>query len=144
MRVIDDLGTSSREICDISLLEQRFKLFNLASNVIDEALVSEGGPRLVEDLLCSAQKKLLEMNKVSGVRDESSVQVFSVRAHNFKEPLQVRAKGCGRRLKGGKEKATKKARRCNGCGSSQVTRFNCEDNEDEDHTDSDDADECKC
>ncbi|GAB2302802.1 hypothetical protein Dimus_036796 [Dionaea muscipula] len=56
------------------------------------------------------------MRAVIGDGDGSSVQVSSIRAHSFKEPLQVRAKGCGKRLKGGKEKATKKARRCNGCG----------------------------
>lgn len=36
--------------------------------------------------------------------------------HNYKEPLAVRHKGCGKRLKGGKEKALKKPRRCTGCG----------------------------
>ncbi|GAB2277654.1 hypothetical protein Dimus_039239 [Dionaea muscipula] len=158
MRVSYDLGMGSREIRDISLLEQRLKLFNLASNVIDEALAFEGGPRLVEEMLCSAQKELFELNKVSGDGDGSSVQVSSIRAHSSKEQLQVRAKGYGKRLKGVKEKATKKARRCNGCGltgqshdkwncpillnaSSQGTRFNYEDNEDEDHNDYDDADE---
>ncbi|KAF7148303.1 hypothetical protein RHSIM_Rhsim03G0118800 [Rhododendron simsii] len=36
--------------------------------------------------------------------------------HSFKESLQVRAKGCGKRLKGGKEKASKKSRNCHGYG----------------------------
>ncbi|XP_020270737.1 protein FAR1-RELATED SEQUENCE 5-like [Asparagus officinalis] len=41
--------------------------------------------------------------------------------NSFNEPDQVRAKGCGKRLKGGKEKAmtrakNKKDRRCHGCG----------------------------
>ncbi|GAB2276607.1 hypothetical protein Dimus_011324 [Dionaea muscipula] len=36
--------------------------------------------------------------------------------HGIKEPLPVRAKGCGKRMKGGKEKTVKKARRCHGCG----------------------------
>ncbi|XP_020252186.1 uncharacterized protein LOC109829493 [Asparagus officinalis] len=40
---------------------------------------------------------------------------------SFNEPNQVRAKGCGKRLKGGKEKAmarikNKRERRCHGCG----------------------------
>ncbi|KAM7526250.1 hypothetical protein LguiA_016152 [Lonicera macranthoides] len=40
---------------------------------------------------------------------------------SFNEPDLVRAKGCGKRLKGGKEKAlakakNKKVRRCHGCG----------------------------
>ncbi|GAB2288467.1 hypothetical protein Dimus_022799 [Dionaea muscipula] len=50
------------------------------------------------------------------VGEESSIQVPVVHDYGVKEPLQVRAKGCGKRLKGGKEKAIKKARRCNGCG----------------------------
>ncbi|KAF7132027.1 hypothetical protein RHSIM_Rhsim09G0092300 [Rhododendron simsii] len=33
-----------------------------------------------------------------------------------REPLKVRAKGCDKRLKGGKEKAVKKSRKCHGCG----------------------------
>ncbi|XP_020254264.1 exocyst complex component EXO70A1-like [Asparagus officinalis] len=41
--------------------------------------------------------------------------------NSFNEPDQVRAKGCGKRLKGGKEKAmarikNKRERRCHGCG----------------------------
>lgn len=51
----------------------------------------------------------------------SVVASWSVSCNYYNEPSQVRAKGCGKRLKGGKEKALGKAknsktRRCNGCG----------------------------
>ncbi|GAB2297912.1 hypothetical protein Dimus_031997 [Dionaea muscipula] len=49
---------------------------------------------------------------ISSIRDHISQEV------TLKEPLQVRAKGCGKRLKGGKEKGIKKPRRCTGCGLS--------------------------
>lgn len=45
----------------------------------------------------------------------SVIQVPIPLEHSFTEPLQVRAKGCDKRLKGGKEKAAKN-RRCNDCG----------------------------
>ncbi|GAB2289825.1 hypothetical protein Dimus_024130, partial [Dionaea muscipula] len=44
------------------------------------------------------------------------MQVPRVHDHGIKESLLVRAKGCGKRMKGGKEKTIKKARHCHGCG----------------------------
>ncbi|XP_058198480.1 protein FAR1-RELATED SEQUENCE 9-like [Rhododendron vialii] len=95
----------------------------------------------LEELLSSGQKKMCDMKKVS--QDDgvgSSIQVPIFRDHGLKEPLQVRAKGCGKQLKGGKEKPAKKVRHCNGCGltgSSQNTRLN-DDDEDEDEDEDDD------
>ncbi|KAF7139445.1 hypothetical protein RHSIM_Rhsim07G0150300 [Rhododendron simsii] len=152
MRVRDDLGLGMKEICDTSLLEQRNRLFQLACALFDEAALSEDGTQFVEELLSSGQKKLCDMKKVSqddGVGSSIRVQIF--RDHGLKEPLQVRAKVCGKQLKGGKPKAAKKARRCNGCGltrqshdkrnctSSQNARLN---DEDEDDINYDDADDC--
>ncbi|GAB2276771.1 hypothetical protein Dimus_011487 [Dionaea muscipula] len=135
-RVRNYLGTGSKEICDISSLERRFKFFQLASNVIDEAIVTEDDMRFVEEVLRSDQNKQCDMKKGDEVGEGSSIQVSGVRDHGFKEPLQVQAKGCGKRLKGGKEKAVKKARCCHGCGltgqsSSQSCRLNDEDDEDD-------------
>ncbi|XP_020262007.1 protein FAR1-RELATED SEQUENCE 5-like [Asparagus officinalis] len=53
--------------------------------------------------------------------DGTSVEDSCTFQNSFNEPDQVRAKGCGKRLKGGKEKAmarakNKKDRRCHGCG----------------------------
>ena len=54
--------------------------------------------------------------KSGGMSEKGS----NVHETSLKDPSHVRAKGCGRRLKGGKEKATNAAkyrgRRCNGCG----------------------------
>ncbi|XP_058202727.1 protein FAR1-RELATED SEQUENCE 5-like [Rhododendron vialii] len=116
MRVRDGLSSGMKQICDTPLLERRNRLFQLASTLIDEAVVSEDGTQFVEELLSSGQKKLCDMKKVSEDGEGSAIQVSIICDHGLKEPLQVRAKGCGKRLKGGKEKAAKKARRCHGCG----------------------------
>ncbi|KAF7142258.1 hypothetical protein RHSIM_Rhsim05G0121500 [Rhododendron simsii] len=116
MRVVDDLGGSNKEICDTSLLERRNNLFQRASNVIDDAVLTEDGTQILEEALCSVQKKLCSMNLSCKDGKVSAIQVSIPHEQSFKEPLKVRAKGCGKRLKGGKEKAVKKSRRCNGCG----------------------------
>ncbi|KAI8559429.1 hypothetical protein RHMOL_Rhmol04G0173100 [Rhododendron molle] len=166
MRVRDDLGSDTKEICDTSLFERRNRLFQLDSTLIDEAVLTEDGTQFVEELLSSGQEKLCDMKKVRQDGVGNSIQVPIFRDQGLKEPLQVRAKGCGKRLKGGKEKAAKKARRCNGCGltrqshdkrncpkllntSSQNTWLNDEDDdeaedEDDDNINYDDADDCKC
>ncbi|GAB2276664.1 hypothetical protein Dimus_011381 [Dionaea muscipula] len=103
------------------------------------------------------------MKTLGEVGEGSFIQVPIIHDYGVKEPLQVRAKGCGKRLKGGKEKAIKKvkARRCNGCGligqshdkrncpqllniSSQSAMFNDEDEEEGNDDDDDDTNECKC
>ncbi|KAF7148204.1 hypothetical protein RHSIM_Rhsim03G0080800 [Rhododendron simsii] len=148
MRVRDDLGSGMKEICDTSLLERRNRLFQLATTLIDEAVLTEDTTEFVEELLSSGQKKLCDMKKISEAGEQSAIQVSMSCEIGLKEPFQVRAKGCGKRLKGGKEKAAKKARRCHGCGltgqshdkrncpkllstSSQNARFNDEDEDDD-------------
>ncbi|KAF7142669.1 hypothetical protein RHSIM_Rhsim05G0116800 [Rhododendron simsii] len=148
MRVRDDLGSGMKEICDTSLLKRRNRLFQLATTLIDEAVLTEDTTEFVEELLSSGQKKLCDMKKISEAGEKSAIQVSMSCEIGLKEPFQVRAKGCGKRLKGGKEKAAKKARRCNGCGltgqshdkrncpkllstSSQNARFNDEDEDDD-------------
>ncbi|XP_058202897.1 protein FAR1-RELATED SEQUENCE 5-like [Rhododendron vialii] len=161
MPVRDELGSGMKEICDTSLLERRNRLFQLAPTSIDEAVVTKDGTQYVEELLSSGQKKLCDMKKVSQDDEGSAIQVSIICDHGLKEPLQVRAKGCGK-LKGGKEKAAKKARHCHGCGltgqshdkrncqkllstSSQNARLNDEDDNDGiDYADADaDANDCK-
>ncbi|KAF7120004.1 hypothetical protein RHSIM_Rhsim13G0132100 [Rhododendron simsii] len=149
--VVNDVGGSVQQICDTSVFERRNKLFKLASSVIDDAVLTEDGSELLEDALSSVRDKLCAMNlgREGGNLSASVSQVPIPRQHIFKEPLQVRAKGCGQRLKGGKEKAVKKSRRCNGCGltgqshdkrncpklrniSSQDVRMSDEEEDDED------------
>ncbi|XP_058211702.1 uncharacterized protein LOC131323879 [Rhododendron vialii] len=149
--VVNDVGGSVQQICDTSMFERRNKLFKLASSIIDDAILTEDGSELLEDALCSVRNKLCAMNLGSegGKLSASATQVSIPREHMFKEPLQVRANSCGKRLKGGKEKAVKKSRRCNSCGlieqsnnkrnclklrniSSQDVRMSDDEDEDED------------
>ncbi|GAB2265419.1 hypothetical protein Dimus_000476 [Dionaea muscipula] len=155
MRVKDVCGSSITEVSNISLLERRFKLFKLTFNVIDDAIVNEEAMQLVKDVLYSTQKKVLDIRGVCEVGEGSAMKVPCVHDHGIKEPFHIRAKGCGKRLKGGKEKTIKKARYCHGCGltgqsydkrncpspvnnSSQSTWLN---EEDEDEVDYEDLDE---
>ncbi|XP_058216504.1 protein FAR1-RELATED SEQUENCE 12-like [Rhododendron vialii] len=96
MRVRDDLGSGMKEICDTSLLDRRYRLFQLASTLIDEAMVIEDGTEFVVELLSSGHKKMCDMKKVSQDGERSAIQVPNIRDHCLKEPLQVRANGCGK------------------------------------------------
>ncbi|GAB2282314.1 hypothetical protein Dimus_016862 [Dionaea muscipula] len=98
MQVKADLGMGMEDICDVSLLEQRLKLFQLTSNLIDDALEIEDGTQFVDELLYSGQQKLCSMKKVSSVGEGSTIHGSGVHDHSLKEPFQVRAKGCGKRL----------------------------------------------
>ncbi|KAM7497070.1 hypothetical protein LguiA_021484 [Lonicera macranthoides] len=60
------------------------------------------------------------IGKSNPIVGDSIVHGFCNIENNYNEPDLVRAKGCGKRLKGGKEKAltrakNKKVRRCHGC-----------------------------
>lgn len=70
----------------------------------------------MEDVLCSTQKKIFDIRGVGEVGEGSAIKVPHIHDYGIKESLHVRTKGCGKRLKGGKEKTIKKARRCHGCG----------------------------
>ncbi|KAL5811998.1 hypothetical protein ACOSQ3_026948 [Xanthoceras sorbifolium] len=90
-------------------------LFQLASNVIKNVVGSEEASKILEDDLNNVLSKVKSV-----VRSDSISERHSSTPHIYNEPLAVRAKGCGKRLKGGKEKAKGKAtdnsRCCNGCG----------------------------
>ncbi|KAF7151809.1 hypothetical protein RHSIM_Rhsim02G0105500 [Rhododendron simsii] len=117
-RVFDDLGSHQKEICGSSLLVRRQGLFQLAHIVFDDAVLDEKGTKIVREALLSSQKKIAFMRRSRPDGSTSYIQLpISLGSqHGLKEPLKVRAKGCGKRLKGGKEKAVKKSRKCHGCG----------------------------
>ncbi|KAL5810892.1 hypothetical protein ACOSQ4_027460 [Xanthoceras sorbifolium] len=100
---------------DKLMLTRRTRLFQLASNIIENVVGSEEASKILEDDLnnvLSKVKSVVSSDSISE-RHSSTPQIYN-------EPLAVRAKGCGKRLKGGKEKAkdktTDNSRRCNGCG----------------------------
>jgi len=117
-RVMNDLGGSVSEICDTSVLLRRSSLFQIASNVIDEAAFSEDNTKELKELLLSTQMRFAAMNH-GNMDVEGSINMpisLDSQQLSLKEPSSVRTKGCGKQLKGEKEKAIKKARKCNGCG----------------------------
>ncbi|KAF7132799.1 hypothetical protein RHSIM_Rhsim09G0077400 [Rhododendron simsii] len=122
-KVMDDLGSNVREICGSSIFVRRQGLFQLASTVIDDAVLDEEGTKVVREALLSSQKKIALMMSSRQDGSTSSIQMpISLGSqHGLKEPLKVVAKGCGKRLKGEKEKAIKKSRKCHGC----ETRWVC-------------------
>ncbi|KAL5756330.1 hypothetical protein ACOSQ2_021076 [Xanthoceras sorbifolium] len=90
---------------DKSMLTCRTRLFQLASNVIENVVGSEETSKILEDYLNNILSKVKSM-----VRNDSISERHSSTPQIYNKSLAVRAKGCGKRLKGGKEK------RCNGCG----------------------------
>ena len=128
-----------------SRLLRRSQLIKFSLDAIDKALESEETIKVYTDSVDQAVKKINAMigrdttigigistpdsqsvcMGTSALRSQSVEQIFN-------EPIQVRAKGCGTRLKGGKEKALRRAkkykeRKCNGCGEVGVShdKRNC-------------------
>lgn len=118
-RVLDESGMELKDVSDTSLLMRHTRLFQLASNVIDDAVLSEEASDMLRENLELMHTKIKLMRK-GGVATKSIIPSQQV----FNDPCQVRAKGCGKRLKGGKEKAydkgkekaQDKGRQCHGCG----------------------------
>ncbi|XP_024931079.1 uncharacterized protein LOC112492215 [Ziziphus jujuba] len=88
--------------------------------VIDKVIIYEEASVIVNDGLQSLLGKIesiVSNTKSGGISEKGST------AHDYealKDPSALRAKGCGQRLRRGKEKATNvakyKGRHCNGCG----------------------------
>ncbi|XP_015891017.3 protein FAR-RED ELONGATED HYPOCOTYL 3-like [Ziziphus jujuba] len=102
-----------------SMLTWRSKLQKLFLELVDNIMSNEEAAVIVNDALQSLVDKFKSVagsTKSGGIFEKGS----NVNDTILKDPSQVRAKGCERRLKGGKEKATNAAkyrgRRCNGRG----------------------------
>ncbi|XP_058218232.1 uncharacterized protein LOC131329164 [Rhododendron vialii] len=157
-RVFNDLGSHQKEICGSSFFVRRQALFQLAPTVIDDAILDEEGTEVMREALLSSQKKIAFMRGSREDGSTSSIQLpISLGSqHGLKEPLKVRAQGCGKRLKGEKEMAVKKSKKCHGCGllGQSHDKSNClklmnmssehaslyDDEDDDDDFD----DECRC
>ncbi|XP_060671316.1 protein FAR1-RELATED SEQUENCE 5-like [Ziziphus jujuba] len=101
------------------MLTWRSKLFKLFSKFVDNIMSNEEAAVIVNDAL---QSLLYKFKSVAGSTKSGGISEKGSNVNNttLKDPSQVRTKGCGRRLKGEKEKATNatkyRGRRCNGCG----------------------------
>ncbi|KAK3225656.1 hypothetical protein Dsin_005518, partial [Dipteronia sinensis] len=82
------------------MLTCHIRLFQLASNVIENVVGSEEASKTLEDDLNNVLSKIK-----SWVTNESISKRHSIAPQNYNEPLAVRAKRCGKRLKDGREKA---------------------------------------
>lgn len=103
---------------DRGLLVRRNDLYGVFARVVDGAILSvEGTEMLREDLLASERRiKALSIGESNNNLGVPSNCPSISSTPMLLEPNQVRAKGCGRRLKGGKEKAQEQnLRKCNGC-----------------------------
>ncbi|KAH7567905.1 hypothetical protein JRO89_XS07G0183100 [Xanthoceras sorbifolium] len=84
---------------------------------------SEEASKILEDDLNNVLSKVKSVVKSDSIfkRHSSTLQIYN-------EPLTIRAKGCRKRLKGGKEKAKGKiidnSKHCNGCGKVNHEDFN--------------------
>jgi hypothetical protein len=117
---VKDLG--GLEITDTNaLVVKRSKLFHHASLVIDKVLTSpDEASTIFVEALDNVLNKLKEMQVDNGESACVHKKPSDVIQHRYNEPNQVRAKGCGKRLKKGKEQAKRKitsaGRKCHGCG----------------------------
>ncbi|XP_020262730.1 protein FAR-RED IMPAIRED RESPONSE 1-like [Asparagus officinalis] len=114
---------SSLELVDKSLVcEETKKIFTDGVHIINEQIDQFLSSHMVSGrtVVKSFTEKSNQMSS-NFMDDGTSVQDSCTFQNSFNEPDQVRAKGCGKRLKGGKEKAmgrakNKKDRRFHGCG----------------------------
>ncbi|XP_058216661.1 protein FAR1-RELATED SEQUENCE 5-like [Rhododendron vialii] len=88
-RVMDDLGSGVKEICNSSFLVRRQGLFQLACTVIDDAVLDEEESEVVRDALKSSQMKIALMRSS---RQDGSTNCIQVppslgSQHSLKEPL---------------------------------------------------------
>ncbi|KAM7488607.1 hypothetical protein LguiB_026091 [Lonicera macranthoides] len=141
-RMVDDNGVDI--VNDSTHLSRRSQFIQLSLDVVDKALVYEETRKMFTDGLYSINEQIdqfigsrtsanisIEINNLTCAGTSvlgGTSKLVGCSAHDscnvdnsYNEPDQVRAKGCGKRLKGGKEKAlarvkNKKVRRCHGCG----------------------------
>ncbi|KAL5769859.1 hypothetical protein ACOSP7_014013 [Xanthoceras sorbifolium] len=97
--VVDDKGTEISDFQGKSMLTRRTRLFQLASNVIENVVGSEEACKILEDDLNNVLSKVKSV-----VRSDNISERHNSTPYIYNEPLAVKAKGCGKRLKGGKER----------------------------------------
>ncbi|KAK0593930.1 hypothetical protein LWI29_030171 [Acer saccharum] len=92
------------------------QMSEIYTHIIDKAMTRLDVSKIVEDDLESVLQKVSQM--IIGTENSTQLSIAQQRQQICNEPLAVRAKGCGKRIKGGKEKnkVNVKARRCAACG----------------------------
>ncbi|KAK9275631.1 hypothetical protein L1049_022898 [Liquidambar formosana] len=118
-RLMEDSGVNMEDAGDRGMLLFRNELYGIVGRVVDGVVFSvEDTELLKEDLLLFEQKmKSLSIGDCSNNLRTTSICPPISSTPMLLQPNQVRSKGCGKRLTGGKKKTREQnLRKCNGCG----------------------------
>ncbi|XP_022897649.1 protein FAR1-RELATED SEQUENCE 5-like [Olea europaea var. sylvestris] len=102
-QVWDKDNEELNDIPNQSLMIRHSKLSQLSSIVVDDASLTEEGANLLVNRLEELHRKIKEINIGNGIEKVYIEQMSIEERININEPQQVRAKGCGKRLKNKKD-----------------------------------------
>ncbi|XP_020411447.1 protein FAR1-RELATED SEQUENCE 5-like [Prunus persica] len=121
--VSDANGNEIKDCADPGLLIKRCTMSRLASDVVEDALMSEEGCELLSETLKSLQVKL---KLLKDGPSNNEVGGSSSQTQYMKDPKRVRCKGRSKGVTGAKEKAMKRGiRHCRECGHIGHDRRQC-------------------
>ncbi|XP_020415517.1 protein FAR1-RELATED SEQUENCE 5-like [Prunus persica] len=121
--VSDTNGNEIKDCTDPGLLIKRCTMSRLASDVVEDALMSEEGCELLSETLKSLQVKL---KLLKDGPSNNEVGGSSSQTQYMKDPKRVRCKGRSKGVTGAKEKAMKRGiRHCRECGHIGHDRRQC-------------------
>ncbi|BBN67831.1 hypothetical protein Prudu_200S000400 [Prunus dulcis] len=121
--VSDANGNEIKDSADPGLLIKRSTMSQLASDVVEDALMSEEGCELLSETLKSLQVKL---KLLKDGPSNNEVGGSSSQTQYMKDPKRVRCKGRSKRVTGAKEKGMKQGiRHCRECGHIGHDRRQC-------------------
>ncbi|BBN70455.1 hypothetical protein Prudu_1478S000500 [Prunus dulcis] len=116
-------GNEIKDSADPGLLIKRSTMSRLASDVVEDALMSEEGCELLSETLKSLQVKL---KLLKDGPSNNEVEGSSSQTQYMKDPKRVRCKGRSKGVTGAKEKAMKRGiRHCRECGHIGHDRRQC-------------------
>ncbi|BBG92430.1 hypothetical protein Prudu_000171 [Prunus dulcis] len=117
--VSDANGKEIKDCADPGLLIKRSTMSRLASDVVEDALMSEEGCEVLSETLKSLQVKL---KLLKDGPSNNEVGGSSSQTQYMKDPKRVRCKGRSKGVTGAKEKAMKRGiRHCRECGHDGLT-----------------------
>ncbi|BBH05500.1 hypothetical protein Prudu_016903 [Prunus dulcis] len=121
--VSDANGNEIKDCADPGLLIKRSTMSRLASDVVEDALMSEEGCEVLSETLKSLQVKL---KLLKDGPSNNEVGGSSSQTQYMKDPKRVRCKGRSKGVTGAKEKAMKRGiRHCRECGHIGHDRRQC-------------------
>ncbi|BBH07035.1 hypothetical protein Prudu_018841 [Prunus dulcis] len=121
--VSDANGKEIKDCADPGLLIKRSTMSRLASDVVEDALMSEEGCEVLSETLKSLQVKL---KLLKDGPSNNEVGGSSSQTQYMKDPKRVRCKGRSKGVTGAKEKAMKRGiRHCRECGHIGHDRRQC-------------------